>query len=87
MPVTAPSSEPRAPCSTISTVTMRKGWNSSPSCARIIGFDAARIPYLAQASEYLGNLDASRIDQRGESIARYRTRFEVVEQFRGLQVL
>jgi uncharacterized protein (DUF362 family) len=55
------------------------------TCARIIGYEPSKIPYLAQASEYLGNLDASRIDQRGEAVARYRTRFAVNEQFKALQ--
>jgi uncharacterized protein (DUF362 family) len=56
------------------------------TCARIIGFDPARIDYLAQASRFLGNLDVARIDQRGEPVARYQTRFEVLEPFKTLQV-
>ena len=56
------------------------------TCARIIGFDAAKIPYLSQASPFLGHIDESRIDHRGEDPARYRTRFDVLEYFRGLQL-
>jgi uncharacterized protein (DUF362 family) len=56
------------------------------TCARIIGFDPAKISYLVQASEFLGNLDAKRIEQRGENLARYGTRFDVPEEFRGLQL-
>jgi uncharacterized protein (DUF362 family) len=56
------------------------------TCARIMGFDAARISYLDTASDYLGNIAAARIDQRGERLDRYSTRFEVVETFKGLQV-
>jgi uncharacterized protein (DUF362 family) len=56
------------------------------TCARVIGFDPAKIGYLSEASRFLGNLDERRIDQRGEPVARYRTRFEVLEQFKGLQV-
>ena len=56
------------------------------TCARIIGLDPAKIAYLSQASEFLGNMDEARIDQRGENPSRYRTRFEVLEQFRGLQL-
>ena len=56
------------------------------TCARVIGFDAAKIAYLSQASNLLGNLEEARIDQRGESVARYRTRFDVLDQFKGLQI-
>jgi uncharacterized protein (DUF362 family) len=56
------------------------------TCARLIGFDPSRIPYLSQASAFLGNLATSRIDQRGEPLARYQTRFKVLEQFQGLQL-
>lgn len=52
------------------------------SLARIIGFDPAKIPYLRLARTYLGNTEASRIEQRGEPLARYRTRFEVVDSVR-----
>lgn len=56
------------------------------TCARIIGLDPWKMNYLRVASDYLGNLAESRIDQVGENPARYRTRFEVLEQFRGLQL-
>lgn len=55
------------------------------TCARIIGFEPTRLPYLRSASDFLGNLDASRIDQRGENPKRFATRFEVVERLRTLQ--
>lgn len=57
------------------------------TCARIIGFDAAKISYLSQGSGYLGHMDAARIDQRGEDPARYRTRFSVVDHIKPLQVV
>lgn len=56
------------------------------TCARLIGFDPAKIPYLSQAATFLGNLDASRIDVRGEALSRYQTRFKVLEKFRALQL-
>lgn len=56
------------------------------TCARIIGLDPAKMNYLRVASEYLGNLQESRIDHVGEAPSRYQTRFEVLEQFRGLQL-
>lgn len=56
------------------------------TCARIIGLDASKMNYLRVASEYLGNIAESRIDQVGENPGRYQTRFEVLEQFRELQL-
>jgi uncharacterized protein (DUF362 family) len=48
------------------------------TCARIIGLDPAKIDYLAQADDFLGVSDETRIAQRGERLSRYATRFEVV---------
>ena len=56
------------------------------TCARIIGLDPAKIGYLSEASKFLGHIDDARIDQRGENAARYRTRFDVLEQFKSLQL-
>jgi uncharacterized protein (DUF362 family) len=56
------------------------------TCARVMGLDPAKIPYLASASEFLGNLDTRRIDQRGEQLSRYQTRFKVLEQFNSLRL-
>jgi uncharacterized protein (DUF362 family) len=56
------------------------------TCARIIGLDPGKIAYLSQASEYLGHSNPARIDHRGEDPARYRTRFEVLDQFKGIQL-
>jgi uncharacterized protein (DUF362 family) len=56
------------------------------TCARIIGLDPAKITYLKEASSFLGHLDLSRIDQRGEDPARYRTTFDVLPHFKALQL-
>jgi uncharacterized protein (DUF362 family) len=56
------------------------------TCARIIGFDPSKITYLVEGSKYLGNSSASRIDLRGEPLSRYRTRFDVLPQFKPLQL-
>jgi uncharacterized protein (DUF362 family) len=56
------------------------------TCARIIGLDPAKITYLKEASSFLGHLDPSRIDQRGEDPARYRTTFDVLPHFKALQL-
>ena len=56
------------------------------TCARVLGFDAARLPYLEAAGRFLGNLDERRIEHRGERLARFATRANVLDQFRGWQV-
>jgi uncharacterized protein (DUF362 family) len=48
------------------------------TCARVIGLDPAKIDYLRVASRFLGVNDSARIDHRGESPARYATRFDIV---------
>jgi uncharacterized protein (DUF362 family) len=36
------------------------------TCARIIGLDPEKVPYLSVAAEFLGNAEPGRIEQRGE---------------------
>jgi len=55
------------------------------TCARAIGLEPGRITYLAQAADFLGNLDESRIDVRGEPLSRFRTRVDVIPAFASLQ--
>jgi uncharacterized protein (DUF362 family) len=54
------------------------------TCARIIGFNPDRLPYLAKAGRFLGNIRETRIDQRGEDPRRYRTRFEIIDSLKPL---
>ena len=56
------------------------------TCARIMGLDPAKMIYLARASKFLGNIDPRRIDQRGEPLSRYQTRFEILEKFKALEL-
>jgi uncharacterized protein (DUF362 family) len=56
------------------------------TCARIIGLDPSKITYLSEASRFLGHISPSRIDHRGENPARYRTKFDVLPQFKPLQL-
>jgi uncharacterized protein (DUF362 family) len=56
------------------------------TCARVIGLDPVKVPYLPPASRYLGNIDADRIEQRGESIHRYATRFELIPSLERLRL-
>jgi hypothetical protein len=52
----------------------------------VIGLDPARLPYLAEAQHFLGNIDANRIEQRGERIDRYAAVFDVVDAFKPLRL-
>lgn len=55
------------------------------TCARIIGLDPGKMPYLSVAGEFLGHADAGNIEQRGESPDRYRADFDVIEPIRKLR--
>jgi uncharacterized protein (DUF362 family) len=48
------------------------------TCARVIGLDPGKIEYLKPAAQFLGVIDSSRIEHRGELPDRYATRFDVV---------
>ena len=52
------------------------------TCARIIGLDPRKMPYLSVASRFLGNIDEGRIEHRGENPARYRSQFDVIESIK-----
>jgi hypothetical protein len=55
------------------------------TCARVIGLDPAKMPYLSVSGEFLGNVDAAHMEQRGESPERYRVTFDVIEPLRKLR--
>jgi uncharacterized protein (DUF362 family) len=46
------------------------------TCARVMGFDPARIRYLGEAGQFLGNIAESRIEMRGERLERFAASFE-----------
>ncbi len=50
------------------------------TCARIMGINPYRIPYLARAEGCLGSIRASHIAQRGEPIESLRTDFALIEE-------
>jgi uncharacterized protein (DUF362 family) len=56
------------------------------TCARTIGLDPAKMPYLSVAGKFLGNIALGRIEQRGEHPSRYRTQFDVIEPMRKLRL-
>jgi len=56
------------------------------TCARVIGLDPEKIEYLKPAARFLGIIDASRIEHRGEPVSRYATRFDVVPALESLRL-
>ena len=56
------------------------------TCARTIGLDPVKMPYLKVASRFLGNIDERKIEQRGENPSRYRTQFDVIEPLKRLRI-
>jgi uncharacterized protein (DUF362 family) len=55
------------------------------TCARVMGLQPERMTFLEMAQEFLGNLDAGRIEQRGERLERFRTPFAVVSHLDDLK--
>jgi uncharacterized protein (DUF362 family) len=51
------------------------------TCARMIGLDPVKLGYLEAAGRFLGNLDETRIEHRGEPPARFRVPFELLDRF------
>ena len=56
------------------------------TCSRIIGLDPTKLKYLKEAGNYLGNIDADRMTQVGESVARFATTFDVIDRFKPLRL-
>jgi uncharacterized protein (DUF362 family) len=56
------------------------------TCARAVGLDPARVPYLAAASAFLGHMDVKDIEQRGERLERYRTEFALPARFQSARL-
>lgn len=60
------------------------------TCARIMGINPQKVPYLEAASGRLGPIKESNISQRGETVQSVRTNFELldyIEAHRGLRSL
>lgn len=55
------------------------------TCCRLMGLQPERVPYLTEARS-LGQMDEQRIEQRGESLASVRTRFQVLGKFKDWQL-
>jgi uncharacterized protein (DUF362 family) len=55
------------------------------TCCRIMGIDPTQIEYLRLASS-LGEIHDENIEQRGEPIAKVRTKFELIPEFRHVRL-
>jgi uncharacterized protein (DUF362 family) len=52
------------------------------TCARLMGLRPDKLPYLARAGAFLGNLAEARILQRAEPLTRFASSFDVLPAFR-----
>ena len=57
------------------------------TAARLMKIEPTKIKYLAEAGEFLGNVQYERIDQIGENVERLQKDFRVIEEFHDLKVL
>ncbi len=55
--------------------------------ARLMSLDPLKLDYLAWANAFLGNADADRAEQRGESMSRFQKDFRVVQPFEHAKVV
>ena len=56
------------------------------TCCRIMGIDPTALDYINRVAD-LGQIDSSRIEQRGELPAALRRDFELMPQFEGLRLV
>jgi uncharacterized protein (DUF362 family) len=54
------------------------------TCARLMGFEPARIPHIHVSAKFLGNAAVEHIDQAGEALRTPESPFAVVPEFRYL---
>ena len=57
------------------------------TAARLMKIEPRKIKYLAEAGEFLGNVQYESIDQIGENVERLQKDFRVIEEFHDLKVL
>ena len=57
------------------------------TAARLMKIEPKKIKYLAEAGEFLGNVNYESIEQIGESLERLQKDFRVIEEFQDLKVL
>jgi uncharacterized protein (DUF362 family) len=54
------------------------------TCTRIAGLNPQKVKYLLLGGQFLGNLDPTRIQQVGETVATVATQFEVIDSLKQL---
>jgi uncharacterized protein (DUF362 family) len=57
------------------------------TAARLMKIEPKKIKYLAEAGEFLGNVNYESIEQIGENLERFQKNFRVIEEFQDLKVL
>jgi uncharacterized protein (DUF362 family) len=57
------------------------------TAARLMKIEPKKIKYLAEAEEFLGNVNYESIEQIGENLERLQKDFRVIEEFQDLKVL
>jgi uncharacterized protein (DUF362 family) len=57
------------------------------TAARLMKIDPKKIKYLAEAGEFLGNVNYESIEQIGDNLERLQKNFRVIEEFQDLKVL
>ncbi|HEX6440110.1 MAG TPA: DUF362 domain-containing protein [Candidatus Binatia bacterium] len=57
------------------------------TAARLMKIEPKKIKYLAQAGEFLGNVNHEKIEQIGENLDRLQKDFQVIEEFQDLKTL
>jgi uncharacterized protein (DUF362 family) len=50
------------------------------TCARVMGIDPYKIPYLKAAGRRLGPIDGAAIEQRGEAISSVRKNYRLIPE-------
>jgi len=56
------------------------------TCCRIMGIDPAKVEYLQMASDVLGVIDQTRIEQLGETIHSVQTKFRLIDEFKQIRL-
>jgi uncharacterized protein (DUF362 family) len=56
------------------------------TCARLMGLDPAKIPYIAAAGKFIGRSNLQQIEQRGEAVLSLSNSFKVLPQFEEMRV-
>jgi uncharacterized protein (DUF362 family) len=57
------------------------------SAARLMKIEPKKIKYLAEAGEFLGNVNHEGIEQIGENLERMQKDFRVIEEFQDLKAM